>query len=109
MLYARGVYFKLHIMALEVHGFYGRGGSRHAPLPTANADVVEQVEKLTEAVTDLQKAQEYNAVAIQSVVQKVEDIVKSVDVLKNHLSPHAHPQIVKPPPSKRIPSELSVS
>jgi hypothetical protein len=71
--------------------------------------VGEQVEKLTEAVTDLQKAQEYIAVAIQSVVQKVEDIVKSVDVLKNHLSPHAQPQIVKPPPSKRIPSELSVS
>ena len=71
-------------MALAVHGFYGRGGSRHAPLPTANADVLEQVEKLTEAVTDLQKAQEYNAVAIESVVQKVEDIVKSVDVIISH-------------------------
>ena len=109
MLYARGVYLKLHIMALAVHGFYGRGGSRDAPLPTANADVVEKVEKLTEAVTDLQKAQQHNAVAIQSVVQRVEDIVKSVDELKNHLSPHAQPQIVQPPPSKRIPSELSVS
>ncbi|KAL5488868.1 hypothetical protein EMCRGX_G018160 [Ephydatia muelleri] len=94
-------------MALAVHGFYGRGGSRDAPLPTANADVVEKVEKLTEAVTDLQKAQQHNAVAIQSVVQRVEDIVKSVDELKNHLSPHAQPQIVQPPPSKRIPSELS--
>ena len=78
MLYARGVYFKMYIMALAVHGFYGSGGSRHAPLPTANADVVKQAEKLTEAVADLHKAQEYNAVAIQSVVQKVEDIVKSV-------------------------------
>ena len=82
--FVRGVYLKLQIMALAVHGFYGRGGSRHAPLPTANADVLEQVEKLTEAVTDLQKAQEYNAVAIESVVQKVEDIVKSADVIISH-------------------------
>ena len=62
-----------------------------APLPTTNADVVEKVEKLTEAVTDLQKTQQHNVVAIQSVVQRVE--------LKNHLSPHAQPQIVQPPPS----------
>ena len=64
--------FKLHIiiMALEAHGFYGRSRvkSRQPQLPS---DVVERVDKLTE------KAQQYNAVAIQSVAERVEDIVKS--------------------------------
>ena len=49
-------------MALEAHGFYGRSRveSRQPQLPS---DVVERVDKLTDAVTDLQKAQQYNAVA----------------------------------------------
>ena len=68
-------------------------GMHLSPLQTHMYSVVEKVEKLTEAVTvtDLQKAQQLNVVAIQSVVHRVE--------LQNHLSPHAEPQIVQPPPS----------
>lgn len=70
------------------------------------------MEKMTETLLDLQKAQQNNANSIQCVMLRVETIANDVEKLKKHISKQPQETSLNKAsslPKKRTPNDLSVN
>ena len=105
----------IFLLEMNAHGFYGRRGQSAqyaSSVSSASSDCNDTSQIPRETISDLVKAQQSNAVAIQGVMQRMDAIAKDIEDLKKQTSPQcqASSASVKSSPStRRIPSELSVS
>ena len=100
----------IFLLEMNAHGFYGRRrqSTQYASsASSASSDCNDTSQIPRETISDLVKAQQSNAVAIQGVMQRMDAIAKDIEGMKKQISPQcqASSASVKSSPStKRIPS-----